>query len=66
MYPGVLYSDHVGSIQAYEGTLVANRAGDQAGHSCDEDPSLRSCEAVIGYHIHASDGDIGHVSGFLV
>ena len=30
------------------------------------DPHLRSAVEVIGYHIHASDGDIGHVSDFLV
>jgi uncharacterized protein YrrD len=32
----------------------------------DEDPHLRSCNAVAHYHVHASDGDIGHVEGFLV
>ena len=32
----------------------------------DDDPHLRSCKAVIGYHIHATDGDIGHVQGFLI
>lgn len=32
----------------------------------DDDQSLRSCEAVIGYHIQASDGEIGHVTGFLI
>jgi hypothetical protein len=31
-----------------------------------QDPNLRSCEVVIGYRIHASDGDIGHVKGMLV
>jgi len=31
-----------------------------------EDPHLRSCNAVRGYHVHASDGEIGHVSGYLV
>jgi len=34
-------------------------------HSRD-DPHLRSCKAVLGYHIHARDGDIGHVQGMLV
>jgi hypothetical protein len=29
------------------------------------DPHLRSAEEVIGYHIHATDGEIGHVDGFL-
>jgi uncharacterized protein YrrD len=32
----------------------------------DGDPHLRSCEAVKGYHVHASDGDIGHVQGFII
>ncbi|MEO8936360.1 MAG: PRC-barrel domain-containing protein [Burkholderiaceae bacterium] len=32
----------------------------------NEDPHLRSCKAVVGYHIHATDGEIGHVAGYLV
>ena len=32
----------------------------------DDDPHLRSIEAVTGYHIHASDGEIGHVEDFLM
>ena len=32
----------------------------------DDDPHLRSCEAVVGYHIHATDGEVGHVEGFLI
>ena len=31
-----------------------------------EDPHLRSCLAVMKHHVHASDGDIGHVDGMLV
>lgn len=30
------------------------------------DCHLRSCLAVTGYHVHATDGDIGHVADFLV
>jgi hypothetical protein len=30
------------------------------------DPHLRSVETVIGYHIHARDGEIGHVEDFLL
>jgi hypothetical protein len=30
------------------------------------DPHLRSIETVTGYHIHASDGEIGHVDDFLL
>lgn len=30
------------------------------------DPHLRTTKEVIGYHIHAEDGQIGHVEDFLV
>jgi hypothetical protein len=32
----------------------------------NDDPHLRSAEEVNGYHIHASDGEIGHVTDFLL
>ncbi|MGO9359160.1 MAG: PRC-barrel domain containing protein [Xanthobacteraceae bacterium] len=31
-----------------------------------DDPHLRSVQAVTGYHVHASDGEIGHVADFLI
>jgi uncharacterized protein YrrD len=31
-----------------------------------DDPHLRSCKSVTGYHIKAQDGEIGHVQGWLV
>ena len=34
------------------------------GNQCD--PHLRNYQEVIGYEIHATDGDIGHVKGMLV
>jgi hypothetical protein len=37
-----------------------------AAHLRDDDPHLRSAEAVTGYHIHARDGEVGHVEDFLV
>lgn len=38
-----------------------------AGDAYDEnDPHLRSCKTLIGYRIHAVDGDAGHVQGMLV
>ena len=30
------------------------------------DSHLRSCHQVTGYHIHARDGDIGHVNDFIL
>ncbi len=32
----------------------------------DGDPHLRSVNAVTGYNLHATDGAIGHVEGFLI
>jgi hypothetical protein len=37
-----------------------------AAQRSNDDPHLRSCNAVIEYHIHATDGDVGHVQGMLV
>ena len=37
-----------------------------AAQQNDDDPHLRSVEAVTGYHIHASDGEIGYVEDFLL
>jgi sporulation protein YlmC with PRC-barrel domain len=43
--------------------LAEDIAGAQRGN---DDPHLRSIEAVTGYHIHARDGEIGHVEDFLI
>ncbi len=32
----------------------------------DDDPHLRSTQAITGYHVHAIDGEIGHVSDFII
>lgn len=32
----------------------------------ENDPHLRSTQRITGYHIHASDGDIGHVNDFIL
>ena len=39
---------------------------DQEQRDEENDPHLRSCNAVVGYHVHAADGDIGHVQSYLV
>ena len=31
-----------------------------------DDPHLQSCRAIARYHIHATDGDIGHLEGLIV
>ncbi len=58
---------------AYPGSLdVENRVEmDMKAHAVTpnrspDDSHLRSCAAVRGSHIHATDGDIGHIEDFLV
>ncbi len=43
--------------------LEANRTGDILA---DGDPELRSVTEIVGYHIQAQDGPIGHVENLLV
>ena len=59
----------MGSTMADSPSLRARRhAIDDARARQHEggDPHLRSTQAVTGYHIHATDGEIGHVKDFLV
>ncbi|MDX2463994.1 MAG: PRC-barrel domain-containing protein [Porticoccus sp.] len=44
---------------------AAYEQADAAAQS-DDDTHLRSCKAVLNYHIMANDGDIGHVQDMLV
>lgn len=46
---------------AREESVKAERA-----RHADDDPHLRSCKAVIGYHIKATDGEVGHVESLLI
>ena len=57
-----------GAFEPAEGRFDAGllEAGRAASGASDSDPRLRSLTSVIGYHIQASDGPIGHVESFLV
>ena len=59
-YPGYLTS-----ARAVQADMTARSAEATASHEAD-DSHLRSCKAVTGYHIEATDGEIGHVEDFLV
>ena len=63
-YPGILPADVPAEheIAASE----ASRGNDSAWSAQPADAHLRSCRELGGYHIHATDGDIGHVSDILV
>src|SRR5688572_5395811 len=49
-------------VSAPEETIL--RRGTPAGDAIVE--GLRSTEEIVGYHIQASDGEIGHVDDFLI
>jgi hypothetical protein len=70
---------HPGSLTPgleQEGAAAAHRRTDEENHRADAqadaehrphgDHHLRSVETVKAYHIHASDGEIGQVKGFLL
>jgi hypothetical protein len=47
------------------GNVDATAAGREVKRRENYDPHLRSANVVIGYHLEASDGSIGHVDDFL-
>jgi hypothetical protein len=66
MYPYAMMPGYIGSgLPADEREAQAHWRAERE-HPRNDDPHLRSCEEVAGYHLHASDGEIGHVDGFLV
>ncbi len=68
IYPGLMLPGYgsFGNPRAIpEQTRNAEARAEQRRDDID-DAHLRSGKAITGYHIHASDGDIGHVSGMLI
>ncbi|MGV8917076.1 MAG: PRC-barrel domain-containing protein [Pseudomonas sp.] len=63
MYPGG-FGLPIGQAQD-EQTREERAKAERARHQ-DEDPHLRSCKAIIGYHIKAIDGEVGHVESLLI
>ncbi len=66
LYPGGFgYSPGAAIASPYLGAQRRERVLDEA-QADQGDAHLRSAKAVTGYHIHASDGEIGHVEDFLM
>lgn len=69
--PGLLMQAYPGVSAPLSPSLEERRATPRqhdaggAAHDAD-DPHLRSTSAMTGYHVHALDGDIGHVDGLLI
>ncbi|MEO6531963.1 MAG: PRC-barrel domain-containing protein [Pseudolysinimonas sp.] len=68
IYPSTLISGHLDDASARPELLPEQQPGASGDRRrrVNEDPHLRSCNEVVGYHLHASDGEIGHVEGFLL
>ncbi len=73
MWGGGLYP--YGMSPGYAGTRVDRSQREQEEEAAlyaerlrhrNDDPHLRSCNAVTGYHLRAIDGEIGHVAGYLI
>ena len=62
---GFGYMPGSGMTSPYLGARHREQKIDEAQADRD-DAHLRSVEAVTGYHIHATNGEIGHVEDFLV
>ncbi|MHB1869878.1 MAG: PRC-barrel domain-containing protein [Steroidobacteraceae bacterium] len=64
----MLMNGSYGGLHAEQDRVQSNRdnAGFEAVREEDGDPHLRSCKAVLNYHIEASDGGIGHVDNLLI
>jgi sporulation protein YlmC with PRC-barrel domain len=66
MYPYALVPGFVGNGLSRAALGEAAKAAAQARQHAHDDVHLRSCKAVTGYHIHASNGEVGHVCDLLV
>ena len=68
LYPYMMLSSYAGAtaLHAMHHDADGAQALPDARHDESADPHLRSCAAIVGYHLHTSDGEIGHVCGMLI
>jgi hypothetical protein len=52
--------------EPYFGIALSREDTGAAPVALDEDSQLQSSNEVIGYHIQAADGDIGHIENFII
>ena len=55
-----------GPMRQVQAEIAENYARAEESRHASDNPHLRSCNAVVGYQIHASDGNLGHISAMLV
>ena len=72
LYGGSVYGGGVSaiasplSVPAYFGATAVHEAERREADHDQGDPHLRSIAEVTGYHVHATDGDLGHIQDILV
>ena len=66
VWAGSMFADALRSIAGVGDEKRFVEAQAQLRRQRGDDPHLRSCDAVVRYHVHAVDGDIGHVDDFIV
>ncbi len=64
-HPNLIMPEFVSTPSVIEPRLDNVDVDASAAQHNRDDTHLRSCKVVMGYHIHASDGEIGHVHGML-
>lgn len=68
MQPAMMLAAYGGSVEGGIARRQQAFVDSQAAFHRErgDDAHLRSCNAVLGYHLRASDGELGHVAGFLI
>ncbi len=68
MWDAGIYSGGFGLPGGDSGGVQARAESERAERALheDDDPHLCSCEAIIGYHVKATDGGVGHVDSLLI
>lgn len=64
LMPG--YTGFAPETEVAEADATAAYTRFEALHQQNDDPHLRDCEAVLKYRLETSDGDLGHIEGFLI
>lgn len=65
-FPSGLASGSRSEQDAFRVARESKHSHDEMVNRPKQDPHLRSSDAVASYHVHARNGDIGHVEGLLV
>ena len=68
LYPNMMapaYGGFVATPNSAQSQAETSIARAEAARHQNDNPNLRSCKAVMSYHIQATDGDIGHVDGLI-